>query len=152
MEHSNAAGSEGPTQRDLWRQARQHIHEYESKAAELDLDKQQHAKALQRLNSELAQVKSDAEAARSSTQSIRQQHMELQRKELDMQRKSHEALNDIRALNDQQQLAQKRLLQLQTERQAMGAEFAAHLAEQQQILDQFQQQCSSSNSSQAVLN
>jgi chromosome segregation ATPase len=127
-----------PRQRDLWRQTRQQIHEYDQKAAELQLDQQQQAKVLKSLKEELAQVQTATQAAHSSTMATRREHMELQKREIRVQKASQQAMNDIKALNEQQQVADKRLKQLQEERAAMNEEFDSHLKEQQECHDAFQ--------------
>ncbi|DBA80474.1 hypothetical protein WJX79_007113 [Trebouxia sp. C0005] len=133
--------SSGEAERELWRQTRKYINEYEDRAAELQLDFRRERSALESAANRQKQTQQEASKQKQHTETVGQkcneQHIQL----LDLRKQSQIASLEAARLNQQLQLLQKDVQgKVQIQKQSRDT-YAAHLKEQKSVLEEYTAYC-----------
>ncbi|DBA73401.1 hypothetical protein WJX77_003457 [Trebouxia sp. C0004] len=133
------------SERELWRQTRKYINEYEDKAAELSLDLRRERSALDSAANRQQQIQQEESKQKQHTGTLHQKCNEQRIQLLDLQKQSHIASLEAARLNQQLQLIQKDVqgkVQIQKKSRDM---YAAHLKEQKGVLEEYTAYCNATS-------
>ncbi|KAL0045671.1 hypothetical protein WJX82_001249 [Trebouxia sp. C0006] len=129
--------SSSQAERELWRQTRKYISEYEDKAAELQLDLKRERSALESTTNRQKQTQQEASRQKQHTGTVHQRCNEQRIQLLDLQKQSHIASLEAARLSQQLQLLQKDVEgKVQVQKQSRDM-YAAHLKEQKSVLEEY---------------
>lgn len=124
-------------ERELWRQTRKYINDYDDRAAELQLDLRRERSALESAAHRRDSTKQEAEQRKQHTSILTQKCNEQRIDLLALQKESITMSSETERLSHQLQLLQNDVKAKQLLQQQKRDRYANHLKEQQAVVEEY---------------